>query len=179
MTAPPAGLFDSAPTRRTAVRITTVLLQISHRLAAVGLVATVGAVALIYVDHDPTPAVIGIIVSAALGLSAALLARSQSPRLGTIVVVSAVGLVTAGVLVIRSHPTSAVVAVVAVAAVVAFVMLTAEVTDRTAWREATAAVAVHAVLLTIALTLLFYGRRDPIRDDVQSTLAPTPALAQQ
>ena len=178
---PPAGL--AVPVRNaggSAIPITRFLLQTSHRLAAAGLLALVGAGAAIFTERDPTKAVAAVVVLAAAGLSTALMARSQSPRRGTAIVLVMAGLMAGSWLLLLSQPTYSVAAVaIGLATATGVILGTAEVTNRAAWREATGVLAVHAVLLVIAVTLMLYNRRDPIRDGVQSVLAPTPALAPQ
>lgn len=176
-------MIDSATRRRPTAA--SLLLQGSHRLATVGLLALLGTVGLLYVDRDIYAAVTAAAAVAVLGAAAALLAATARPRSAAVLVgvIAAVG--AAGWLALGGHGLFASIGTVLGGCVVAAGLTTlaftytAESDGRSTWREAAAAFVFNLVLATAAFCLLARDSSDTVRDDLHAFLTPPATLPRQ
>ena len=159
--------------------IVNLLLQASHRLAIVALLAMVGVIASVAADRDPAKAEAAMALAALAGTCAAVLAHTQRPRVATAAVFAATAVLAVIVGIATSGGLMAALAIGAAAVSAAVFTLTADPATRPDWREAAGVFTFNLLLVVVAFTLVGLGSVAPLREAIVPFFTPTPPLPPQ
>jgi hypothetical protein len=186
------AISDAPPAEPwSGVSFISILLQISHRLGTVGLLALLGTLACAATGRAFHVYLAAAAGSVLVGGCAAVLALTESPRFGAIILLGTIGAAAAAVLLTDAHAGLATgVAAADLLLCSAVFAWTVDDAHHAFRREATGVLAFNAGILVVSVVLMLIARAGVIQDtirqeggvvrgQVQDFFTPPPALPPQ